>query len=337
MAPKSQHALRTPERGHGVSIPVQRGQELPAQRGPLEDDGFPISVTSLLRREGMRAPHAVDGPLQPRAHHVQAAGQPGSWIDGVIIRRAGAAAGALVAAASVLGAAVLTDASGGGLIPQVTIPNAPGDGRVDTLPGLALLGPMTPGTAGVVSLAAFQPASGGVLPGGLPGIVPGVPGGLPVLSGGGNGPGTQILGTVTSPVEDLTNTVGGLLPAPVGGVVAGLGGVVDGAGGAVDGLVDGVAGPLAGPVGSVTAPVTGAAQNVTGAVGDTVDKVAEPVGKATKPVTDTVGKVAGPVVSLIDGDDERRDPALSTIGSGEQGGSLLGSVGRTAAGLLGGG
>ena len=97
MAPKSQHALRTPERVHGVSIPVQRGQEVPAQRGPQEEDGFPVSVTSLLRREGMRVPHAVDGPLQPRAHHVRAPEQPESWIDGVIIRRAGAAAGALVA------------------------------------------------------------------------------------------------------------------------------------------------------------------------------------------------------------------------------------------------
>jgi hypothetical protein len=76
---------------------------------------------------------------------------------------------------------------------------------------------------------------------------------------------------------------------------------------------------------------------MTGTVGDTVDEVVEPVAKATKPVTDTVEKVAGPVVSLIDGDDERRDPALGTISGGKQGGGLLGSVGRTAAGLLGGG
>ncbi|MGQ0573663.1 MAG: hypothetical protein ACT4RN_05590 [Pseudonocardia sp.] len=340
MAPTPHRVLR--RAGHtGVRIPAQRGQEIPVQEGPQDGDS-PISVTSLLRREGMRVPHAADRPLQPRAHQLRPVAA-GSWLDGVAARRAGVAAGALVAAASVFGAAVLTDTTGRPDDPVPATPGGPGstDGRVGTLPGLALLGPIVPGSdvalGGPVALAAFQTPGAAptpfLVPGGLPGGFPGSPdtsgggtlpggdpGAVPVTTPGGRGPATQVVGSVTAPVTDLTDGAAKVLPRPLGGVVEGAGDVVDDAGGAVGGVVDDVAGPLAGPV-----------------------------RKTTKPVTDTVEKVAAPVTGLLGGGDDDdhqersssdhdddREPAMTKVGGNGKGGGLLGTVGRTAAGLLGG-
>lgn len=67
----------------------------------------PVSVGSLLRREG-RAPHAADRPLQPRDRQED---EPRRGVR-VVVRRGAVAAGALLAAGAVFGAAVVDDASG---------------------------------------------------------------------------------------------------------------------------------------------------------------------------------------------------------------------------------
>src|SRR5918998_3727844 len=95
---------------------LSRNAPVPAR---ADADTGGISVGALLRREG-RAPHAVDRPLQPRPHQ-QAADEEGGTDRRIHVRRGAVAAGALLAAGSMFGAAMLTDlvpttnqASGGG-------------------------------------------------------------------------------------------------------------------------------------------------------------------------------------------------------------------------------
>ncbi|MGE3286981.1 MAG: hypothetical protein AB7J32_12885, partial [Pseudonocardia sp.] len=77
MVPTARHSTQRPDRhtppttGDSPSIPVQRGPvdgDVPIS-GPISG---PISVLAILRREGYRVPHAADGPLRPRTHHLPA-------------------------------------------------------------------------------------------------------------------------------------------------------------------------------------------------------------------------------------------------------------------------
>ena len=114
-----------------------------------------ISVGTLLRREG-RAPHAADRPLQPRGHEGEgeAAEKAEKSADDrrVLVRRGAIAAGTLLAAGSVLGAAVLTD-----VVPTGQDVQADGaqDGAGGAYPGQGLLD----GQDGVAAPPVIDPAS----------------------------------------------------------------------------------------------------------------------------------------------------------------------------------
>ncbi|MGD9530802.1 MAG: hypothetical protein AB7V44_29010, partial [Pseudonocardia sp.] len=118
-------------------------------------------MLAILRREGYRVPHAADRPLRPRAHQLQPVERGAAWLDATAVRRAGL----LVAAASVLGAAAITDGTGGDRAdPSVIVPEqAPGHGGTGVPPVIALLGPNSPGAP--LALTAFAG------PGGLTGPV----------------------------------------------------------------------------------------------------------------------------------------------------------------------
>lgn len=329
-------------------IPAQRrAPAVPAQREPIDDT--PISVTSLLRREGRRVPHAADRPLQPRAHQLRtpepeatatpvASAEP--WFENVTIRRAGAAAGALVAAASVFGAAVLTDATGGGsngdlAAPQIT--DGGGAPAIGTLPALGLLGPLDAvpgsdvGVGGPVSLAAFSaPGAGAGVPStsfltaavappgvGAPGAGGGVPGPTPG-SGTGNGTGggstpspsassgpvQSTVSALTSPVKGLTDAVGDAAPTPLRAPLKSLGGAVQDTGDALGGTVD-----------TVTEPLIGAVTGLLG--GRDSDERREPA------------------TSKVDGASLTSNGGKTSNGGSSGGGGLVGLLGQTASGLLG--
>ncbi|MGE0295547.1 hypothetical protein [Pseudonocardia sp.] len=297
---------------------------------------------ALLRREGVRVPHAADRPLQPRGHQIAAADGEPSWITGRLGRRAGGAAGAFVAIASVLGAAVVTDSTGGPPEPGLISP-APEAGAVDggasTLPGLAPL------PQDAVSLAGFeaaaQAARGGdpgsiLLPGavartpgdtGVPGVsaatTPGVLGG--VVTGAGDYVGQTVSGT--------TKTLGDT----VSGATKGLGAT---ASGATDAVGDLVGGPAGGVVSDAGEAVGGLVEGTGKTLGDTVAGTGKTLGDTTEKLTDPVGGLlgGGNGSSSRSGEGEGRDSAVGSLDTGTAGGGggLLGSVGKVASGLLGG-
>lgn len=119
--------------------------------------GPPISVVSLLRREG-RGPHTVGRPLAPRGHSREAAPPPRRSA-----RKAAAAAGALFAVGALIAPAVLHDAlvlpradagspsTHGGMVDAV---NAPSDTGMSRSPGI---GPMGLALAAMVHTMSADP------------------------------------------------------------------------------------------------------------------------------------------------------------------------------------
>jgi len=85
---------------HGRAPDHPGGPHLVAPADPHPDG--PVSVGSLLRREGRRAAHALDRPLIPRARDLAEAGARSS--HGVAV-----AAGALLAVTTVLGSNAVGD------------------------------------------------------------------------------------------------------------------------------------------------------------------------------------------------------------------------------------
>ncbi len=118
---------------------LNRNAPVPVEFDDEDDTGRGISVGSLLRREG-RAPHAIDRPIQPRAHQ-QAdddAGAEPATDRHARLRRGTIAAGTLLAAGSVIGAAILTEV---GPTTGTDALDPPTDG---TYPGQGLLDPDNP-------------------------------------------------------------------------------------------------------------------------------------------------------------------------------------------------
>jgi hypothetical protein len=111
----------------------------PAPQAAADDEPLTsaISVGSLLRREG-RAPHAADRPVQIRARDLDAADGETEVIARTgpdrraLVRRGAIGAGALLAAGAVLGATVLTDATGEA--EQLAAGSYPGQGALDAAP-----------------------------------------------------------------------------------------------------------------------------------------------------------------------------------------------------------
>jgi hypothetical protein len=157
-----------------------------------EPDTGGISVGALLRREG-RAPHAADRPLQPRPHQ-QAADEEGGTGRRTLVRRGAIAAGTLVAAGSMFGAAVLTD-----ITPTGNQDDRSGGAEEDgPYPGQGLLDQedpvITPADSVVVDQAAAanqldagSPAPSDWIPVAFPGALAGDDAGATDGGGPGNG------------------------------------------------------------------------------------------------------------------------------------------------------
>lgn len=328
MVRTSRHAVRRPARADRAGLahsPSHLAAGAVRDTGPATPADLPISVLELLRREGRRVPHAeAQRPLQPRPHHLPPDAE--SWGDGIIARRAGMAAGALVATASVLGAAVLTDITGGtppALGSPGSAPDRPGlDGGFGASPLFRTRDALGAGPGEVssdVSLTSFAATAdelplivgSGLTPAGPDGAVPGTTGAPGAGSGGGGHvpggavPGGGAGGGHPQPGGGHSQPGGG--NGPAGGTGGGNGPVtevVDTVTGPVDGVAGTVGHVLPEPVGGVVDGLTHAVETGAATVGHVVDgalgPVAAPVAAATGPVTDVVDGVTRPVQTVVD-------------------------------------
>lgn len=120
----------------------------------VEPDTDGISVGALLRREG-RAPHGADRPLPSRPRQQAAREDEGGTDRRVLVRRGAIAAGTLLAAGSVLGAALITDVT-----PTANQTPAPGGAEDEgPYPGQGLLDPEGPVAAPPDSVVIDQAAA----------------------------------------------------------------------------------------------------------------------------------------------------------------------------------
>ncbi|ALE72250.1 hypothetical protein FRP1_02200 [Pseudonocardia sp. EC080625-04] len=315
--------------------------------GPLT--GPILSVGDLLRREGRESAAAVP------ASDVPAAGAPGGWPDIDLPqprtegaqgwaarptsgrRRAGAVAGALVAAGSVLGAAMYNgaashdsdaQAAADGLFPGVALPagQAP-----DTLPGqylpanVALSSPLheLPGTApGATDWmdVAFpqQSAAAGTLRQVSTGTGSGAAAAIPAQRTTTTAAATPPAGSPGTPSGDgptgtgSTGTgspIGGLAPvqalnnpdrpsAP--NLIAPLTTPSPSADGTSTGPLQGVTEPVRPAVAGVADGVVAPVARAAGPVGRTVGGALEPVTGAVAPVTDAVKPVTRPLTDTLE-------------------------------------
>ncbi len=341
----------------------------------VNESGTGVSVGSLLRREG-RAPHALDRPVQPRAHQefegadepttVHAVVEPAG--KSAIVKRGAVAAGALLAVGSVLGAAALTEIAPTGTEAQGAQGDGwAGQGRLDkssaapVLPTASVIDP----SAATDSLDAGTAAPTSWVPVAFPTAIAGVPtvlaaaNGAPssVAAGGSQSTG----GSSFAPGAPATGASAARTtenPAPPAPPTAAGNSAVAKVGNTAGGTVENVGGALPGTVGKTV-----------GGLGTTVKDTGDTLDKVTAPVTDKLSPVTGPVVSLLstdssartsapqqadkesssDNDDkdsrhsrsddnDRSDTGGKNDSDRDSGGSggLLGGVGKVAAGLLGG-
>lgn len=314
--------------------------------GPLT--GPVLSVGDLLRREG-RPPVAQGASADAAsAGDIAAAGAPGGWPDidlpqpraaagaegwtGRQVsgrRRAGVVAGALLAAGSVLGAALYNGvgtensdarAAADGLFPGFGLPTA--GGTPDTLPAqylpanVALTSPLpdapatAPGATDWMAVAfGPQQPSQAVAAGRTPGAVAvpaprtptspstGNPGTgspssptVPTPSGAG-GTGSP-LAPILAPINNPDRPSAGNLLEPVTGTSPSDGGTSTGP---IQDVTENVR-PVGEVVGGVVAPVAQAAAPV----GRTLGGAVSPVTEAVRPVTDAVKPVTRPLTDTLE-------------------------------------
>ncbi|MEN3299447.1 hypothetical protein [Pseudonocardia sp.] len=275
-----------------------------------------VSVGSLLRREGRidvpaPAPAAVPTPRGPAR---------------TAAKRSAIAAGTLLAAGSVLGVAVLTNASSGsseaqasadGSFPGQRLPDgadpasaAFGSDALDAgtaAPGswmnVAFPSALSPAATGPAASATSAPAAGGNFVGPVgpaaggrtatnPGATPAAP--APAVS------------RPAGPVGQATQTVGRQVVAPVthtvDAVTAPVTSTLDTAGKALKPTTDKVLAPVASAAKPVTETLRQASQGTVKPLTDTLRPVSQPLAKAAAPisgpVTRTVDRLAAPVTNL---------------------------------------
>jgi hypothetical protein len=274
-------------------------------RIPVDDTRPGVTVGSLLRREG-RAPHAVDRPVQPRPHQ-QADESAVASPTGkrVLARRGAVAAGTLLVAGSVFGAAALTDASSNGGQDGVTGPY-PGQGRLDAAGDLAA-GPAARQPTTVIdptavsgALDAGTAAPQSWIPVAFPGAggVPGGPAGAaPALAGIPGAPGTPGVGPATGDTGGTSGATGGQAAAPGG---QGQGASSDGRDAGAPGGRQAQAQDSASDHG-----LGGTVSNVGKGLGDTAGdlgkQVGGPVGNLAEGAGDAVGGLSHTAGSTLNG------------------------------------
>lgn len=249
----------------------------PAARVDLEPPTVPVSVDSLLRREG-RIPHAVAPAVGYDVDDVEDAPEARTGRGGILIRRSAIAAGALLAVGALFGAAVVDDVSA----------RSDGTRTQGDLPGQTRLDG-TPVTAGTLPTLVGPAAQSDALDAGVDGssswMTTAFPSDAPAPAAV-EGPGSSV--APRSPAAPLPTDGGGPVTgetdrpetsaprgdtgqgrdtgsAPGGGSRTGEqddGG--DGLGGAVQDLGEDVGAPVGGPVSAVGGAVDGAGDTVSG-------------------------------------------------------------------------
>lgn len=311
-----------------------------ASAGPLT--GPVLSVGDLLRREGRAG--ALPAPRPMASADVAAGGAPGGWPDidlpqprtgagaagsqewpvrpATGRRRAGAVAGALVAAGSVLGAALYNGASSqdsdaqaaaDGLFPGIGLPagSAP-----DGLPGQYLpanvalstpLPPTAPGASGWMDVA--FPQQRAEAPGSAAGTLRAVSGGTgsgvadavpaqrvtsPAAGGSGSAPATPAAPSSPSGPSTPAGPTGSTGTGSAIGGLAPVQAINNPDRPSAGNLLEPVTAPGPSSGGVVTGPLQGVTENVR-PVGDTVGGVVAPVARAAAPVGEVVGGTLSPV------------------------------------------
>ncbi|MGH3567545.1 MAG: hypothetical protein ACRDRH_16220 [Pseudonocardia sp.] len=309
----------------------------PTQHPP---DVTAISVGSLLRREG-HGPHCVDRPVRPRAHHQRVA-EPdsGPRISSTAarrraVRRTAVAAGTLLTAGSVFGAAMLTGPFAVPDVPQAREGSTPGWDVFDGHPAAdGVIPEPRPGNDAVIAgfrSSAVRPLASLTIPILLD----------PSASGATTGRPAAALPPSGVPADGAPSTgaVGRAAPdaaAPGTGVLAAPARVLADA-------------PSVGPAYPDTAPgragsLATVATSGREAAGEAIDVFGSAApGSQGTPMRSPSGTddSAEPATELPYGDETERDaqqPALSSLDRSDDDpkpDGLLHSVGRTAAGLLG--
>lgn len=251
-----------------------------------EPSTAPVSVGTLLRREG-RAPHAVDRPVRARGGHDPDDDAPRRG-SGAFVRRSAIAAGTLVAAGSVFGAAVMTDSSvtdtaddsrssGGGYAGEGRLDLPQGQDRAipTVVDNTAQTDPLDPGEAAPMAwtdVAFPRAASGATAPSGASaapaasgtGGTAASSGSSGTAGGGGSSTGGDTsAGPSTGGGSGSGDQGGDADPAPTG-ERSGLGGAVEGVGETVGGPVGGVVGGLGGAVSGVGDALGGGSPSLVG-------------------------------------------------------------------------
>lgn len=316
---------------------LDRNAPAPAREGSTADDGTSfVTVGSLLNREG-RTTRAVRPAAEAAAAKRAAAAVPAGDTDrAAFVRRGAVAAGALLAAGSVFGAAALTDttlsgplASGGD--------NYPGQGRLDAPgafpPAAAVIGD----TATTNALDAGTGAPTAWVPIAFPSAATAAPDGTGTGTGGSarNGGSTAPGATAGTP-GPTGSTAGGGSSTPAasggGGLLGGGGDEPDGVGGVVSetskDLGNGVSKatekvPVLNGVGKTVGTVVeqggGAVGGLVSGLGETVKGVPKTLKSATTPLTKAL-PVTAPVTDLLFGAADSRT-ASAPRASGDEGSS----------------
>ncbi len=277
--------------------------------------GFLIATGALIRRTVFRA-----------AHRSATVHQQGSGAGGL----RNAVAGVAVTGAAVAAAFIAPHALSNG-------PSRPGAGSAGSAlaaPGFALGGPVAAAASTGTTGASTASGSG---PGGSSGSAPGVAtarGGAAARGSGGGTPlggatsgGTAGGGGVTGGLTNgLTQTSGGLSNT-VNGVTGGLGNAVSGVTGGLNNTLNGVTGGLNNTVDGVTGGLNNTVGGVTGALNTSVNNLG--LGGL---LGGTSGTTSTPTTGSGTGGTGSTATTTTTTAPG-----LLGGLGKTVNGLLGGG
>lgn len=323
------------------------------RRNRVVTDAAGVSVGSLQRREG-RAPHSADRPVQPRLRERAVAGDGEQIGSRPLVRRAAIATGALLAAASVFGAAILSDSSWRGSgAPAPGDPDAergPLEGRFGSYFG-PLAGPAAPGgdapDPGTAAPLAWMPVafpSAAVARGGSP-VIGGespAPGAAAAGSGSANAPATSggtppaaPAAPVGSPTLQSPPSVEAPAARPPAARSTPTTPAPSVAGPAT--RTTPTAAPRSGPVSILTAPVAGGAEDLGDGVGGPVGGLVGGLGSAV----DDTGRVLDDTLAG-GGATRTAGPSPTTASPSEEPPPLVGTltepVGETlggATGLLG--
>jgi RNA polymerase sigma-70 factor (ECF subfamily) len=273
--------------------------------------GFLVATGALIKRTVFRAAH------RGATVHSQSAGATGGGLRNAF-------AGIAVTGAAVAAAIIAPHALSG---PPSSAPPASGAAIAD--PPLALGVPVPPASNSATADASAatggsdgsSPTDGTNLSGGSGGSAGGT-------GGTGSGSGSALLGGATAGGSGVTNTVNG--------VTGGLGTITNGVGSTLNGATGSLTNGLSGITNGVGNTLNTATGGLTGSVGNTINAATGNLNSTLNNITGSLGLVGllgtgSNTGSTGSGNSTNNPTTTSTTNPG-----LLGNLGQTVSGLLGG-